>query len=113
MEVLQVVWELGEASVSQVHERILERRKTAYTTIMTTMKNLTKKGFLSYRAEGVSYLYAATRPAEEVRSGMLENLLDKVFKGSSVALVQTLVQQERLSDTEKQEIRNLIAQLED
>lgn len=113
MEVLQNVWELGEATVSQVHERILNQRKTAYTTIMTTMKNLVRKGYLSYRAEGVTYIYAATKTPEEVRGGMLDNLLDKVFKGSSVALVQTLVEQDRLSEAERAEIRALIAQLDD
>lgn len=113
MEVLNVVWELGEATVAQVQERILEQRKTAYTTIMTTMKNLAKKGYLQFRSEGVTYIYSPSKSAEEVRGGLLENLLDKVFQGSSVALVQTLVEQERLSDAEKQEIRALIAQLED
>ncbi|MBL7979750.1 MAG: BlaI/MecI/CopY family transcriptional regulator [Bacteroidetes Order II. Incertae sedis bacterium] len=113
MEVLQNVWELGEATVGQVHERILLQRKTAYTTIMTTMKNLARKGYLRYRAEGVTYIYSAIRTPEEVRGGMLENLLEKVFKGSSVALVQALVEQERLSESEKAEIRAMIAGMDE
>ncbi|HRK73445.1 MAG TPA: BlaI/MecI/CopY family transcriptional regulator [Rhodothermales bacterium] len=113
MEVLQIVWELGEATVGQVHECILRQRKTAYTTIMTTMKNLARKEYLQYRTEGITYIYSAIRTPEEVRGGMLENLLDKVFKGSSVALVQTLVGHERLSESEKAEIRAMIAAIDE
>ena len=44
MEVLQHVWQLRQATVAQVHERILISRKVAYTTIMTVMKKLSDKG---------------------------------------------------------------------
>ena len=49
MEILHHVWDLGEATVSEVKERINEERKVAYTTVMTIMKNLYEKGYLQYR----------------------------------------------------------------
>jgi len=47
MEVLHHVWDLQDATVADVHERILSDRKVAYTTVMTVMKNLKKKGISS------------------------------------------------------------------
>jgi predicted transcriptional regulator len=54
MEVLQHVWELSRASVGDVHERILVSRKVAYNTVMTVMKNLAEKGYLSSNAKAIN-----------------------------------------------------------
>lgn len=59
MEVLGHVWELKTATVAQVQERILKKRKVAYTTVMTMMQNLAKKGYLQYEKDGMSYVYSA------------------------------------------------------
>lgn len=108
MEVLQHVWGLQQATVAQVHERILQERKVAYTTVMTIMKKLADKGYLRYEQEGVAYVYSAARPPEQVRGNVLRALIERVFRGSPTALVHTLVQQEELSDAEYDEIRGLL-----
>lgn len=111
MEVLQHVWALGEATVRDVHDRIRHDRKVAYTTVMTVMKNLAEKGILTYRQEGAAYVYRAEMPPEAVRGSVLSGILEKVFGGSASTLVQTLVQQEALSDAECAELRRLVNQL--
>ncbi|MGM0589680.1 MAG: BlaI/MecI/CopY family transcriptional regulator [Bacteroidota bacterium] len=113
MEVLQHVWELNSASVADVRERILKEREVAYTTIMTVMKNLTEKGYLKYRKEGVTYIYSPAQEPESVRFNLIKDMVKKVFKGSPMQLVQTLVQGEDLSEEEKREIRSMIDQMED
>ena len=113
MEVLHHVWDLGEASVADVHERILDERDVAYTTVMTVMKKLADKGYLTYHKEGRSYIYAPDRQPNDVQHSLLHRLMEKVFHGSPTALVQTLVQREELSDEERQELRTLIDALDD
>lgn len=113
MEVLHHVWELEEATVKQVQARILETRDVAYTTIMTVMKNLADKGYLKYRKEGVTYVYSPAQEPESVQSSLIKDLVSKVFKGSPMELVQTLVNSEELSDEERKEIKNMIDKLED
>lgn len=113
MEILHHVWELGEANVAQVRERILKTRKVAYTTVMTIMKNLNDKGYLKYYKDGNTYIYSARKKPEEVQSNLVNGLIDKVFKGSPTALVQTLVKAENLSDSELKELRNMIDDLEE
>lgn len=113
MEVLHHVWDLGEATVKDVQERILEKRKVAYTTIMTVMKNLADKDYLKYRKEGVTYVYSPAQKPESVRFNLVEDLVKKVFKGSPSELVQTLVEGENLSSKEKAEILNLIENMKE
>ncbi|TVR28489.1 MAG: BlaI/MecI/CopY family transcriptional regulator [Balneolaceae bacterium] len=112
MEVLNHVWELGEASVSEVREKILENRKVAYTTVMTVLKNLADKNYLKYRKKGLSYIYSAAIQPEDVRYNLVDRLVDKVFHGSPKDLVQALVQHEKLSDSEREEIKRMIDKLE-
>lgn len=113
MEVLHHVWELGEASVSDVRDRILEKRKIAYTTIMTVMKNLADKGYLKYRKKGISYIYSPLKKPEDVRYNLVDRLVDNVFHGSAKDLVQALVKNENLSDEERKEIKKMIEDMED
>lgn len=113
MEVLHHVWELGEASVTDVREKILENRKVAYTTIMTVMKNLADKKYLKYRKKGLSYIYSAAIQPEDVRYNLVDRLIDKVFHGSPKDLIQALVQSENLTDEERNEIKNMIDKMED
>ena len=113
MEVLHHVWELEEATVKQVRNRILESRNVAYTTIMTVMKNLAEKGYLKYRKEGVSYVYSPAREPNTVRSSLIGDLVKKVFKGSPKELVQTLVKSEELTKEDFSEIKQMIDRMED
>ena len=111
MEVLQHVWDLGSATVSDVHGRILATRTVAYTTVMTVLKKLAKKGYLAFERDGSAYVYSAARSPEEVRATLLRGLIDKVFKGSGPALVQTLVRHEDLSEAEVEGLRQIVASL--
>ena len=115
LEVLQIVWELNEATVNDVLDRILKKRKVAYTTIMTVMKNLSDKGVLQFRKDGRTYIYTATQKQdpEKVKSKLLNITLDKVFNGSAAALIQTLVKSENISKNELSEIKKLIDNMED
>ncbi len=113
MEVLHHVWELGEASVADVRNRILESREVAYTTIMTVMRNLDKKGYLKFRKEGMTYIYSPNKKPDDVRFNLVSRLIDNVFHGSPGELVQTLVKSENLGEKEREEIKKMIDNLED
>lgn len=113
MEILHHVWDLKEATVAQVQELILKKRKVAYTTVMTIMKNLNDKGYLKYRKDGATHVYSAAKTPENVQSNLVHSLIDKVFKGSTSALIQTLVQRENISEEELLEIKKLIDEMEE
>ena len=113
LEVLDIVWELGTASVADVLEIIRKRRKVAYTTVMTVMRKLADKGYLDFKEEGRTYLYSPGIPAEQVRGRLLSDVVSSVFGGSRVAAVRTLVESESLSIEQIDELRALVNSLGD
>ena len=113
MEVLHHVWDLGRATVADVQARILHDRNVAYTTVMTVMKKLADKGYLQFAKEGATYVYSAARSPEEVQRSLVDDLVSKVFRGSSLALVQTLVRHEDLTDEERRDIKQFIEAMEE
>ena len=113
MEVLREVWALQRATARDVHDRVSARRRVAYTTIMTVLKNLATKGYLTYEQDGTAYVYSAARAPDEVRGSLLSVVMEKVFGGSPTSLVQALVQTESLSDEERAQIRRMIDAMDD
>ncbi len=112
LEVLQHVWSLGDTVVTDVHALIQETRPVAYTTVMTVMKNLADKGYLTAERDGTRIRYRPARSATNVRGSVARTLVDKVFGGSPVELVQALAQHESLSDDEIAHLRAFIDTLD-
>ena len=71
---MKVIWKLGTPTVRQVYENLLERRKVAYTTVMTMMNILEQKGYLKKTQKDRAYVYQATRPQKQVIRGMVRHL---------------------------------------
>ena len=106
--VMEIVWELGEASVHQVLERLGRKKKLAYTTVLSAMQKLEKAGWLKHRAEGKSYVYKATRSREEAGAKSVRNFVERVFEGDAVVMFQHLMQESNLSDEKLAELRKMI-----
>ena len=96
---MKLVWARGQASVRDVYEALLEERRIAYTTVMTMLNVLEKKGHLKKKAVGRSFVYRPTRPQRQVISGMVREFVERVFGGSAEPLLVHLVN-ERLSPEE-------------
>ena len=106
--VIEVVWELGEASVHQVREKLGRKKKPAYTTILTAMQKLEKAGWLRHRSEGKVYVYLPTRTREEAGATSVRKFLDRIFDGNALLMFQHLMRQDKLSDAELGELRQMI-----
>lgn len=108
LEIMQVVWDLGKASVRDVHEVLESRKQVAYTTVMTMMKILEDKGHLRKVQLGRAYIYSPVRSRQQVTSSMLSDFLNRVYEGSARELVLNLVENSKLSDQELEEIARII-----
>jgi predicted transcriptional regulator len=98
LELMKVVWQRGTATVRDVYEALLERRRIAYTTVMTMLNVLEKKGHLAKRAEGRSYVYAPVRPKQRVLGAMVRDFVERVFDGSAEPLLVHLLEERQLSE---------------
>jgi BlaI family transcriptional regulator, penicillinase repressor len=108
LEIMKVIWQLGPATVRDVYEDLLKRRKIAYTTVMTMMKILEQKGYLKKSDKDRAFVYRPARPQRQVINGMVKEFINRVFNGSAEPLLLHLVEEKGLSPEEISEIRRLI-----
>ena len=87
-ELMEILWDLGEASVKQVWKRVAPDRALAYTTVMTVLDKMRRKGLLSHRKQGKAYLYSPALEREQALEVVLEQLVSTYFSGSRRALEQ-------------------------
>jgi predicted transcriptional regulator len=107
LEIMHVVWELGEATVRQVHDVLSARRSVAYTTVMTMLGLLAKKGHLKREESGKAFVYRPAHPKGRVVSKMLDDFVSRVFHGSARPLVLALLKDRKISRRDLDEIARL------
>jgi predicted transcriptional regulator len=108
LEIMKIVWGLERATVRDVYETLRQRRKIAYTTVMTMMNILEAKNHLKKQARDRAYVYQATRPRNEVIKAMVREFVDRVFNGSAEPLLVHLIKDRRLSQEDLEKIARAI-----
>lgn len=106
--VIEVVWELGEASVRQVWKRLCRQRELAYTTVLTAMQRLERAGWLKHRVEGRKHVYRPTRTRAQAGAGSVRKFVQRMFDGNALMLFRQLVEEGEISDEELRELQQLI-----
>ena len=101
---MKVVWERGEVTVRDVYETLRARRPIAYTTALTMMKVLDRKGYIAADRGERTHVYRPVRQQQHVVGDMLRDFVDRVFNGSAEPLLQHLVRDGRLSEAELRSI---------
>jgi BlaI family transcriptional regulator, penicillinase repressor len=112
LEIMKIVWAREFATVRDVYEALLERRKIAYTTVMTMMKILEQKKYLLKTQEDRAYLYRPAKPKNQVIKGMVREFVNRVFNGSAEPLLVHLIEDQRLSQKDLEEIAQMIRRKE-
>ena len=107
LEIMHVVWELGDATVKQVHDVLSARRPVAYTTVMTMLGLLAKKGHLKREESGKAFVYRPAHTKGRVVSRMLDDFVARVFHGSARPLVLALLKDRKISKRDLEEIAKL------
>lgn len=112
LELMKIVWQKRQATVRDVYETLLEHRKIAYTTVMTMMRVLEKKGYVKTQRVNRAFVYRPARPQRQVVRSMVREFVDRVFNGSAQPLLVHLVEDRRLSPEELEELERLIREAE-
>src|ERR1700686_3108690 len=103
LEIMNIIWQLGEASVRDIQERI--PGDPHYNSVLTIIRVLERKGHLIHRAEGKTFFYSAGESKEKARARLLRHLVDQVFGGSAASAVLNLVNAGDLTRKDLDEIR--------
>jgi predicted transcriptional regulator len=107
LEIMKVIWDRDAVTVRDVYEVLLERRKVAYTTVMTMMKILEEKKYLKKTQGERAFIYRPAKPKRQVVGEMVRDFIDRVFNGSAEPLLVHLVEDKHLSEEDLAEIARL------
>jgi predicted transcriptional regulator len=107
LEIMKIVWQREAATVRDVYEALLERRKVAYTTVMTMMKILEQKKYLKKSQQERAYVYRPAQPQRQVIGAMVRDFVNRVFNGAAEPLLVHLVEEHGLSREDLEEIARL------
>lgn len=105
-EFMRVLWESGPSTVTEVRARLPDN--PAYTTVLSILRILETKGFVTHAEEGRAHRYSARVAMEAAQRGALRALVHKLFKGSRTLLLTQLVSDQKLTAGEVRRIRALL-----
>ncbi len=110
--IMQVIWESGEASVSDVHGALLDERGLAPTTIATMLVKMEKKGIVGHRTEGRRFIYQPMITSSQVAESMIGHVTERLFGGDVTALVSHLLSTHEIDAEELDHLKKAIARRE-
>jgi BlaI family transcriptional regulator, penicillinase repressor len=94
LQIMQVIWTQGPSGVSAVREGL--EQELAYTTVQTMLNILTKKGKLRRKLRGQAYEYSAIVTEAKASNHAVSDLVERMFRGSSEALVMSLIKNRQI-----------------
>ncbi|HJN18302.1 MAG TPA: BlaI/MecI/CopY family transcriptional regulator [Armatimonadota bacterium] len=108
LDVLDALGRIGEGTVYDVLDAFPEDERPRYTTALTVLKALEKKGLVTHRTEDRAFVFRPAIEPGEVRTQLLGDVLKRVFRGSPGALVASLLDTEAVTPDVLDELKSLI-----
>ncbi|MDX5348967.1 MAG: BlaI/MecI/CopY family transcriptional regulator [Hymenobacteraceae bacterium] len=112
LEILQILWQHGPATVRFINDELNKTKETGYTTTLKIMQIMYEKGMLDREEAGRSHIYRALLSEENTQKQLLNKFLDTTFRGSAMKLVMQALGNHKTTADELNEIRNLLNKLE-
>jgi BlaI family transcriptional regulator, penicillinase repressor len=112
LEILQILWQLGNATVRQVNDELSKMKEVGYTTTLKLLQIMHEKHIVSRTDEGRYHLYKAAIGEEQTQQLLLDKFVDATFRGSATKLVMQALGNQDVSLDELDEIKKLIAEKE-
>ena len=112
LRVMEVLWASSPASVADVVDALSRKSQVAYSTILTTMRILERKGYVVHKKEGRAFLYSPLVDRSEARSNVLRYMLSKFFNDSPELLMLNILKEEKIDPRELQRLKKRIKESE-
>ena len=112
LAILQILWKEGPSSVRTVHDILSENKESGYTTTLKLMQLMFEKGLLERESEGRKHIYRAAIEEETTQGKLLDQFLEKTFRGSAVKLVMRALGSKQTTQKELDEIKAYLNQIE-
>jgi len=111
LEILQIIWQKGRATVREIHDQLLVHKDAGYTTTLKIMQIMTEKGLLMRELENKSHIYTSAIKENEMQTQLLNKFIDTAFRGSAMKLIMQALGNHKTSDGELEEIKKLLEEI--
>jgi BlaI family transcriptional regulator, penicillinase repressor len=111
LEILQILWKKGNASVREVHEELLQTKEAGYTTTLKLMQIMHEKGLVKRDDSIKTHIYQPAVSKEKTQKHLLNKMIDTVFGGSPGELVMQALGNHKASAEELEEIQKILDNL--
>jgi predicted transcriptional regulator len=108
LKLMDVLWDKGSATVSDVLEGLKTIPPLAYSTVITTLRILETKGYVSHTKQGRAFTYQPLIGRHEARQSAITHLLQRLFDGSPELLVSSLFEDRKIGEAEMRRLRDMI-----
>lgn len=112
LKILQILWDLGPATVRDVHEVISENKEAGYTTTLKLMQIMADKGHATRDTSSRTHIYTAAVAEVQAKKDLLSTFIKTTFKGSTTSLVLEALGNSETSQDDLDEIKKLISSIE-
>ena len=113
LEILQVLWEIGPATVRSVNDELQKQKEVNYATTLKFMQIMAEKGMLIRDESQMKHIYSVAEEEQKTKSHLLDKFVDSMYKGSASKLVLQLLGNKKNSQQELQEIKDILKKLEE
>ena len=112
MQILRILWELGPSPVREIHKRLEAAKGTSYSTTVKMLAVMLQKGLVKRDEEAQPHVYRPALTRAKTGKRMLDDLVEKVYDGSTMALVLQALSSSNATQEELDEIRRILDQME-
>jgi len=106
MDVMNVLWKLESGTVAEVQQELKD--ELAYTTVLTILRTLEKKGHVGHETEGRAHRYLPLVEREEAQDGAIRRVTRKLFSGSPELVMAHLLNERGLTEAQLHRLRDLV-----
>jgi predicted transcriptional regulator len=112
LRLMEILWERGEATVGEVVEALPRRLALAYSTVLTTMRILERKGYIRHRKQGRAFIYRPIVDRREACHNAIKYVVSKFFNNSPELLVLNMLEDGHIDAEELERLKKMVEESE-
>ena len=109
--VMKELWAHSPLTVAQILEKLDRQPKPAYTSLLTLVQAMEKKGYIGHHKEGKAYTYFPILKQSAFTSGEIQRMSERLFGGRSLSLLMNLIENEQLSREDVEQLKKMLEEL--
>ncbi|MCF6283685.1 MAG: BlaI/MecI/CopY family transcriptional regulator [Candidatus Hydrogenedentes bacterium] len=108
LQILSILWDRGPLPVKKINAAMPDKKQRAYTTVLTLLQLMEKKGLVTHEREGVRHIFKAKPRRNTILKPMMQDLVSNIFGGNPASAMQFIMDREQVTDDDVATMRKLL-----